>query len=31
MFILDFIPIEVLEFSLFNGWTIYDLLEKVFC
>jgi hypothetical protein len=31
MFILDFIPIEVLEFGLFNGWTLYDLLEKVFC
>lgn len=29
--IVEPIPIEVLEFKLFNGWTVYDLLEFIFC
>ena len=29
--IVEPIPIEVLEFKLFNGWTIYDILEVIFC
>ena len=29
--IIDFIPLEILEIALFNGWTVYDLLELIFC
>lgn len=29
--IIEPIPIEVLEFELFNGWTVYDILEVIFC
>lgn len=28
---IEYIPIEILEFVLFNGWTVYDVLEKIFC
>ena len=29
--IINKIPLNVLEFTLFNGWTIYDILELIFC
>lgn len=28
---IEYIPLEILEFTLFNGWTVYDLLELIFC
>lgn len=31
MFLIEILPIKVLEIMLVNGWTVYDVLEKIFC
>lgn len=31
LIILNHIPLNILELSIYNGWTIYDILEKIFC
>ena len=28
---IEYIPLKILEIVLFNGWTIYDVLELTFC
>ncbi len=28
MFLIEILPIKVLEIMLVNGWTVYDVLEK---
>lgn len=28
---IEFIPIKILETVIYNGWTVYDILEKIFC
>lgn len=29
--LIELIPLKILEIVLINGWTIYDVLEKIFC
>lgn len=29
--LIEFIPIKILEIVMYNGWTVYDILEKIFC
>lgn len=29
--LIEYIPIKILEIVVYNGWTIYDILEKIFC
>ena len=29
--LIEFIPIKILETVIYNGWTVYDILEKIFC
>lgn len=29
--LIEFIPIKILEIVIYNGWTVYDILEKIFC
>lgn len=31
MFLIELLSIKILEISLINGWTVYDVLEKIFC
>lgn len=31
LFIVNHIPLAVLEITVHNGWTVYDILEKIFC
>lgn len=28
---IEFISIKILEIVIYNGWTVYDILEKIFC
>ena len=31
LMILNHIPLSILELTIHNGWTVYDILEKIFC
>lgn len=31
LYIIEHIPLSILEVGVTNGWTIYDVLEKIFC
>lgn len=30
LFVLNHLPMAVLEFPVYDGWTIYDILERYF-
>lgn len=31
MFLIQILPLSILEIVIYHGWTVYDILEKIFC
>lgn len=31
VFIVNHVPMNILELGLYHGWTVYDVLEMIFC